>query len=355
MARRGWVTRWGCGWGAWLLAGCLGRPSSATRAPDPPPAVAADAAPAGPPRSNYGLLPLAPSPALAPAAVERVRLEVRPAVPPPAAPPPELTPPPQPAGPPPAPPPEAPLAAALRCALAKDPRQALELLQRHDTPDRELLRALLRLAAGLAPGDLERLPPHEVAAALEQLHKLVLALQRRAPLALDKLCFCRTIHNFGQYEALPAGYEFQAGIDSRPGERVQVYAEVRNLSCAPRGPAFETVLSSELEIQERNLSRRGRRVVTMNLGTHTDRSQTPRQDFFLNCRFNVPEKLPPGLYTLQVTVKDVTPSADGRPVSARVARRSLDFKVVAPGSRRTPAQPGRAAAATHPPAPSTRP
>jgi hypothetical protein len=218
--------------------------------------------------------------------------------------------------------------------LAKDPRQALELLQRHDTPDREMLRGVLRLAAGLAPGDLERLPPHEVAAALEQLHQLVLALQRRAPLTLDKLCFCRQIQNFGQYEALPAEYAFQAGIDGRPGERVQVYAEVRNLSCAPRGGAYETVLGSELEIRERNLStQQGRRVVTMNLGTYTDRSQTPRQDFFLNCRFNVPERLPPGLYTLRVTVKDVTPSADGRPVHARVARRSLDFKVVPPGGR----------------------
>jgi hypothetical protein len=326
---------WGCGLSACLLAGCLFHHSSAdppadasAKAPDAPAGRPADPPPPDvKPASNYGVLIPGPAGTAPVPSLKRVHLEVKPALPP--APPPQAPP----AGPPPPPAPtDPPLSTALRRALEKDPRQALELLQRHDTPNRELLRALLRLTAGLGPGDLERLPPHEVAAALAQLHKLILALQRRAPLTLDKLCFCRKIHHFGRYDALPIEYEFQGGIDGRPGERVQVYAEVRNLSSVPRGPSYdpvyETVLATELKILE------GKRpVVTMNLPHHVDRSRTPRQDFFLNCRFNVPENIPPGRYTLWVTVKDVTPAPTGT-VTARVAESTLDFNVVAPGSRR---------------------
>ena len=56
--------------------------------------------------------------------------------------------------------------------------------------------------------------------------------------------------------------------------------------------------------------------LTMNLDPCIDRSQSPRQDYFLNFQFHVPAGLPPGLYTLLVTVKDVTPAAPGQPSCA---------------------------------------
>jgi hypothetical protein len=234
-------------------------------------------------------------------------------------------------GPAPAPPkaarPEAPLVAALRCALQKSPNEAATWLERYEPAQRDRLLALLRLIVGLSEGDLDRLSPQDLAGMLDQLGELLQALRQRAPLTLDKVCFCRKISGFGRYDSLPVGHVFQAGLSGQPGERVQVYAEVRNFRSRQTNGQFETVLGSVLELH----NERGACVVQFNLGSCTDRSQTPRQDYFLNFQAHVPAKLPPGLYTLWVIVKDVTPSAEGAPAQARVARRSLDFRVVAPG------------------------
>ncbi len=222
---------------------------------------------------------------------------------------------------------DAPLVAALRCALEKHPREAGKLLDAGARPNRDLLLALVRLTAELDGRDLDRLPPEELAASLEQVAGIVRALRQKAPLTLGNVHFCRRITGFGRYEALPVGHSFQVGAGKQPGERVQVYAEVRNFRSVLREGQFETVLASSLEVR----NEQGRREVMMNLGSCTDRSQTPRQDYFLNFQFHVPPRLPPGLYTLWVTVKDVT-LRGGQPGPAREARTSLDFKVVAPGA-----------------------
>jgi hypothetical protein len=231
--------------------------------------------------------------------------------------------------PPPRPAAEAPLVAALRCAVERHPEEARRLLERYDKSDRELLLTLVRLTAGLGAGELGRLGPEEVSAALARLDELAARLRRKAPLTLDKVCFCRKIEGFGRYEPVPASHEFQAGCAGRPGERVQVYAEVRNFA-SRRDDAtrqHETVLQSTLEIRDDW----GRKVVAMDLGRCVDRSQTPRQDYFLNFQLHVPPRLPPGLYTLWVRVKDVTP---GAPAGApREASRTLDFRVCAPGAQ----------------------
>jgi hypothetical protein len=224
-------------------------------------------------------------------------------------------------------PPDAPLVGAFRCLLEKGPEEAAECLKRYGPEERECLLALLRLTAGLGEGDLDRLPPQELAEALDRLAALVQSLRPKAPLTLDKVCFCRKVGGFGRYEPVPQGHAFQAGTGDRPGERVQVYAELRNFATRPRDGAYENVLASALEVR----NERGERVVALNPGTFVDRCQAPRQDYFLNIQVHVPPRLPPGRYTLWLTVKDVTPAADGKPAPPRVARRSLDFRVVAPG------------------------
>ena len=204
---------------------------------------------------------------------------------------------------PPAPTPvkESPLLTALRLVLEKHPNEARRLLEKYDKPDRDQLLALLRLTADVSSGDL---PPGEAEELLEQLHHLTCHLSCCAPLTLGKVCFCRKIESFGQYHAVDGGPEFQAGCEGRPGERVQVYAEVRNFSSRLHKGQYETLLTSSLEIYDGHCPPGGkcRPVVTMNLGTCIDRSQTARQDYFLNFQFHVPARLPPGLYTLRVTV-----------------------------------------------------
>ena len=326
MRRRDWLGALGGAASAWLLAGCLGGGADrAVRRDFVGPAPDA-AQTAGPPEnlSTYHARLLAadtrggktPEEVLA-----RVRQDVKTPEPPPQ-PPPEVKPasaaepaPP----PPPAPrPPDAPLVAALRCVLEKHPAEAMPLLSRYDKADQDLLLALLPLAARIGEGELERISPEEMAAILDQLHALTLALRPRAALALDKMCFCRQINNFGQYEPLPPDHPFQAGGGDRPGERVQVYVEVKNFTSRQCGQAYETALWSELEIlnaqKQQEWVWRRREVV---------RSQSPWQDYFINFQFNVP-RLPQGLYTLRVTVRDEAAPAGAAP---RTATGSLDFQV----------------------------
>jgi hypothetical protein len=322
---------WASALGALLPVGCLfhGAGSAELPAPGPEsgPRLANDQVPVEMSFGNRSPYFAHPPETALPATVARVRLEMQAAPPPP---------PEQPAvivGTAPAPakptPPDAPLVAALRCALERNSNEAALWLQRYEPAQREQLLALLRLLAGLSDNNLDRLTPQELAHALDQLAGIVHVLRQRAPLTLDKVCFCRKISGFGRYDALPASHAFQAGIAAQPGERVQVYAEVRNFRSRFHNGQFETVLGSVLEFH----NERGACVVRFNPGTCTDRSQTPRHDYFLNIQVHVPAKLPPGLYTLWVIVKDVTPSTDGAHVKPRLARRSLDFRVVAPGQQ----------------------
>jgi hypothetical protein len=337
MARTLWL-RWLAALCGGLVVGCLYHRPGTLPDPEPgdssPPPALASSAPAQPPDPS----PSPPSPyspivlssgtrksaSVAPL-TEPVTLAVGhgPELPPPKADPPA------PAAKPPVP--DLPLVSALKYALEKHPDEALQELNKYDQNDRELLLALIRLAAGIDKKDLEGLSAEEVAATLERLRLLTAQLRQRAPLTLDKVCFCQTIDGFGQFASRPAEHKFRAGSDGQPGERVQVYVEVRNFSSAPRQEQYETRLNSSLTI----LDEQRQEVAKMSPETSIDVSQTPRQDYFLNFQFHVPAKLKPGLYTLWVTVKDVTPPSAGAPQTEREpARRSLDFHVCPPGAER---------------------
>ena len=231
-------------------------------------------------------------------------------------------PPPPPAPPPTPPPPEPPIVAALRCALQKHPDEARRLLDKYDKTDRELLLALLKLTAGVGVGEVAKLDAKEMTATLEQLTTLTAHL-RHAPLSLDRVCCCRRIDGFGQYEALPASHEFRPGSEGRPGERVHLYAELRNFASRVNAEGqFETTLASSLEIVDLH----GRRAAALDLGRCVDRCQARRQDYFLNVQFHVPAGLPAGTYTLRVKVEDQTPGAAGDR-AGRTASRSVSFRV----------------------------
>jgi hypothetical protein len=208
--------------------------------------------------------------------------------------------------------------------------EVLAALDGYDPAEREMVREVLRVAVRL--GEPNHAAPERAAVTVEEIEGLLRALRPRAALVLDKLCFCRSrsVDNFGVYEPLEDGHVFRAAAPGRPGERVQVYAEVRNFTSRPVADHFETVLKGQLTITGKLEDRGGRddkAVVTINLEPCIDRSRTPRQDFFINFHFHTPNKLPPGSYTLWVQVEDVTPTADGAKRPPRVTRRSLDFRV----------------------------
>jgi len=223
---------------------------------------------------------------------------------------------------------EAPLLTAFRHVIEKDPEKAQQLLEQTGKGDRELLLGLVQLTAELSQHDLDEIAPEQVGQILEQLRQLSQHLQKRAPLQVARVCLCRRIDGFGQYELMPEDHVFQAGIDQDVGDRIQVYAEVKHHSSRMNQGLYETVLASTLEIY----NEQRQKVVTLDVGECVDRSQTPRQDYFLNYQFHVPAKLPPGLYTLWVQIQDKT-LPENEATGKRIARRSVDFRVGSPQPR----------------------
>jgi hypothetical protein len=308
MRRRRRAYTAGIGTAAAFLAGCLS--GSPPRTPENPPAP--------PDPANLTSLPVPSSyhahvvdpPAPNPQPLEQVVFPSQPQ-------------PPQVVAPPEAPrPPDSPLVQALRYVLEGKPGAAAEVLQRCDPVTRDALLALLQLAAPLCEGGLERASPQQSATALEQINRLQSALRRRAPLAIEKMCFCREVRDFGKYYPLPPDYAFQTGSDGLPGELVQVYVEVRNVICRQRGLVYETALKGHVEIHDF----RGNCVWSHDFDNRPDRSRTPLQDNYVEFHFNVPSQLlADSAYTLWVYVKDV--EDDG---IVKVVRRSLDFRVRQP-------------------------
>jgi hypothetical protein len=209
----------------------------------------------------------------------------------------------------------------------------VDLLQRYDRPTQDVLPELLLLAGRIGKDGLEHIRPDERLILLEQVNRVAERLRKEAPLTISKMCFCREVKAFGVYDELSSNYQFLAGSDGRPGERVRVYVEVRNFDNNVRGGVYETVLSSRLEIRDEE----GKKVVEIKPATSPDRSLTPRQDYYITFEFHVPPQLPPGrLYTLWVHLRDDTTQGEGGP--PRVAHRWLDFHVTGGAVR-----PGRTA------------
>jgi hypothetical protein len=332
MARRSWIASLIVGLAACGLPGCFRGyvfgPDASSTAPRP----AADK-PSNP-GSPYHAGPPPPAPDHGPA--QPLQPTGFSGVPPPGGFAPTVKveePPPPPPDPPPAEavradkaPPEPPLVTALRDLLQNRAGDALERLKGYDAVSRELLLTLLPLAARIGDGGLDHASPQETAVLLEQVRQVEAVLRPRAALALDKVCLCRTIKGFGDCEPWPEGRAFRPASGDYYGEPMQVYVEVRNFTCRPHGPEFDTSLAGVLEICDFKDPKYP--VVRLDFPAKVDRSRTPREDYFVNFGFYLP-RLPEGRYTLRVTVKDVlSPSADDAP---RSASRSLDFRVGGPG------------------------
>ena len=131
---------------------------------------------------------------------------------------------------------------------------------------------------------------------LEQLRTLEGVLRPRAVLALDQVCFCRKVKDFGHYDPWPDNHVFQAGTADQHGERMQVYVEVRNFASRLNGPLYEISLGGVVEVRDTD----NKLISRLDFPARVDRSQTPRGDYILNFQFYLPAPLPEGRYTLNV-------------------------------------------------------
>jgi hypothetical protein len=207
--------------------------------------------------------------------------------------------------------------------------------------DPDVLLVLYPCLARLAEEPLDRVSPGEASELIDQLHGLERVLSARAALRIEKMSFCRNIQDFGRIQPQEEQHGFEAGRDGKPGELVQVYIELSNVSSKANGPWHDTWLAGQAEIYDSNHQRAWLKVVPPEL----ERSSSPKHDHFINFYFYVPPCLPPGDYQLWVKVEDVTGmtlrdappgSPEGRPPvpGHRTAVGRLDFRVTAPKALR---------------------
>jgi hypothetical protein len=239
--------------------------------------------------------------------------------------------------------PDAPSVQILRGLLDHHPEEEInEQLKPYDPATREAMLLLLTSIAQLEQdGGIARLSPRDLAAWTDRLNTLTATLRSRSQLILERTCFCSSINNFGDFTPLPAEHTF-----FHPGELAHVYVQARNLSSRRRGEKYMTVLKARLEIFDENS--RESPPIMWNSPPREDVSASPRQDYYINFRFQVPASHPAGLYTLRITVEDwtdVPPGAKSVP-EWRIAHCTLDFRVGGPIAR--PARNRIANAAAHP-------
>jgi hypothetical protein len=207
---------------------------------------------------------------------------------------------------------ESPLVLAIRAYQAKDLDGARTHLKQYDATNQELLLSLMPLLVRLGEGSVGTMSPDELASHLDQLRTASSALQSRAALKAETVCFCKRVLKFGKYDAIEPEHIYA------PGEPVEVYFELRNFTWQQgtgENGSHAMRLGSALEVRDSQ-----QRVVWRRDLTTTDSRQSPPSDYYLVYRFALPE-LPPGAYTLDVQVVDQLDQL------RRHTRRSLELRV----------------------------
>jgi hypothetical protein len=225
-------------------------------------------------------------------------------------------------------PPEAPeeaLLAALRYFLDNKADKAVEVLKKYDKANQDLLLRLLPVLVEMTH-NLREAQPNVFTQLADNLERAREPLVPRAELLIDNMAYCERIQDFGRYVPLEQVHVFHPSTHERPGDLVQVYVEVTNLSSVqrPGSRCFETRVESTVDI---------RAVNDKHLGWHYDFndktrvivSQTQRHDFYNNYSFYVPN-IPAGRYILTIHITDC--------ITRRKTQRSLPFVVSTPSCAR---------------------
>lgn len=219
---------------------------------------------------------------------------------------------------PPPPPPDPPLIAAVRAYLDHRPEAAAEHLKDLDGPNRELLLQLIPPLVKASQVDLKKATPHEYGVLAGQLDAPAATLARKAPLFVEKVCFCRWVKNFGRYDPLPERHAIPAG------SLAELYVEVRNVPSEPTesGDGYVTRLACSLQVRDGTgavvpILDANRKPVPSMQESKQDFTRSPIRDYFLLFRFAVPVK--PGTYAATIEVRDVA--------TGRVVTRSLPLRV----------------------------
>jgi len=152
-------------------------------------------------------------------------------------------------------------------------------------------------------------PTRQAGEAQRHLSEAITRLQETAPLIVRNLSFVTDVQSYGSIKPFDK-YDFHAG------QRVLLYAEIENFKIKETNRGFHTALQSSYRI----LDSRGQRVADHDFGTNEEHCQNPRRDFYIGYDFTLPQDIPAGRYTLQLTVTDLN--------GDKIGHSSVDFTIV---------------------------
>jgi hypothetical protein len=224
--------------------------------------------------------------------------------------------------------PQEPLVIALARLLEED-TTALALLDYYEPSTRDWFLGILPLLASLNKTPLSQLSSEEAAGMQDQLQGLLLALRARTDLTLNNMCYLESepdpVRRSYRIRRLPEEHPFLPRSGDRPGERVCVYVELRNLGTvrSPNGQFYETRLSSSVTISEDPDGKVPKYYRKFNAPPL--RSPDLSSDFYNTYSFYMPADIPPGRYYLTLEVWDETT----QPARYARSRPPLPFVVAA--------------------------
>jgi hypothetical protein len=213
-----------------------------------------------------------------------------------------------------------PIVMALQRMLEGRHQEAIKFLGIYDDDNQELFLRLLPPLTILVKKRMEELSPQDVAVLNKQFQGLIDALRPRSELIVSKMCFCEEVRGYAWYRPLPDNHAFLTSTDSRIGELVQLYVELKNIASEPtKEGEFLTKLNCSLEL----VDSAGKKVWSKPFeGNETTLRRSARlNDFYSRLGFYVPA-IPAGTYQLTLHITDET-----NPRQRRVAQKSLDFRV----------------------------
>ncbi len=222
-------------------------------------------------------------------------------------------------------PPDPMLVAVVRAFLDNRPDLAKKQLETLDAANQELLLQLIPALVRASQVNLNQ-PNTEVGDLARQVEAALAVLTARAPLSIEKACFCKGVRNFARYEPLPDRPTFAAGMWA------EMYVEVKNIPSVPasspaEGEGFLTRLVCTLQVRDAAgavvpLPDQNNKLVPTLHDDKRDFTRTPVRDYFLLFRVRTPAK--PGAYTITFEVQD--PASD-RTGSGRAVSRTMSFRV----------------------------
>jgi len=213
-----------------------------------------------------------------------------------------------------------PVVKAWQCMLEGRHPDAIKHLSAYDNEKQELFLRLLPPLTTLVKKRIQDLTAEEVAVLHKQFTAMLDDLRPRCELQISKMCYCKEVRGFANYDALPDHYPFLGGLADRIGEKVQLYIELKNFASEPtKDGDFLTRLTCSLELTDST----GKQVWQKRVeGRETTLLRRMRlNDFHARYIFFAPA-IPAGTYRLTLYVADETD-----PARIRRTSRSLEFRV----------------------------